>query len=135
MKVLTSHRRSGFMMMEVILSLFIFTIITTSYTKALSALWRGTSFVKEELTITQILDSTLREALYTARLEEGSTEIFVPERDVTIEIQVIELELENEEGRVLPQMWEVKVIGRFQQNDENQERTVRGWRYLPLYRP
>jgi hypothetical protein len=127
--------RRGFMLMEVILALFIFTIVATSFTKALNSLWRNTSFVKEELVITQILDSALHETLYLQTLEELSTEVFIPERDVTLETQVFPLELENEEGAILQQMWEIRVIARFNQDGQDQERMVRGWRYLPLYKP
>lgn len=123
------------MLMEVVLALFIFTIVATSFTKALSSLWRSTTFVKEELVITQIMDSALHEALYLQQLEEGSTEIYIEERDVNVETLVVPLELENEEGTLLQQMWEVTVIARYEQDGIDEERSVRGWRYLPLYRP
>lgn len=122
------------MLMEVVLALFIFTVVATSFTKALSSLWRNTSYVKEELTITQIMDSALHETLYLNQLQEGSHEIYVPERDINLETQIIPLELENEEGVLLQQMWEVRVIARFEQDGEDEERMVRGWRYLPIYR-
>jgi len=123
------------MLMEVIFALFIFTIVATAYTKALNSLWRNTTFVKEELVITQILDSALHENLYLQSLQEGIFETYVPEREMTLEIQVIPLELENEEGVLLQQMWEVLVTARYEVDDREEERSVRGWRYLPLYRP
>ena len=123
------------MLMEVILSLMIFAVIATAYTKAMSSIWRNSTFVKDELIITQILDSELTKTLYYPQLQEGSTEIFVPERDINVETQIIPLELENEQGQILPQMWEVIVIGRYTQDGIQQERVVRGWRYLPLYTP
>ena len=121
--------------MEVIIALFIFVLVATSYSKALSSLYRGTSFVKEELVITQIMDSALNEALYLQRLQEGSTEIYIEERDVDLETIVIPLEeMETIDGNFLQNMWQVTVIARFEQNGQDQERIVRGWRYLPLYR-
>lgn len=123
------------MLMEVILSLMIFAVIATAYTKAMSSIWRNSTFVKDELIISQILDSELAKTLYYPQLEEGSTEVYVAERDINVETQIIQLELENEEGRILPQMWEVIVIGRYTQDGIRQERVVRGWRYLPLYTP
>ena len=45
------------MMAEVILALGIFTIVATSYSKALATLWRTTAYVKEKQVITQIMDS------------------------------------------------------------------------------
>ena len=125
----------GFLMMEVIISLFIFVLIATSFTRALSRLWRTTSFVKEEMVISQIMESALQEALYLPRLEEGSSEIYIPERDVDLETIVIPLEIENIDGVLLQQMWEVRVIARYEKNQVDEERTIRGWRYLPLYRP
>ena len=123
------------MMAEVILALGIFTIVATSYSKALATLWRTTAYVKEKQVITQIMDSALNEALYLQRLEEGSTEIYIEERDLDLETIVVPLEeMETIDGNVLQNMWQVTVIARFEQDGQYQERVVRGWRYLPLYR-
>ncbi|MDB4703643.1 hypothetical protein OAF26_00805 [Akkermansiaceae bacterium] len=136
MKVLSSRgRENGFMMAEVILALGIFTIVATSYSKALATLWRTTAYVKEKQVITQIMDSALNEALYLQRLEEGSTEIYIEERDLDLETIVVPLEeMETIDGNFLQNMWQVTVIARFEQDGQYQERVVRGWRYLPLYR-
>jgi hypothetical protein len=123
------------MMAEVILALGIFTIVATSYSKALATLWRTTAYVKEKQVITQIMDSALNEALYLQRLEEGSTEIYIEERDLDLETIVVPLEeMETIDGNFLQNMWQVSVIARFEQDGQYQERVVRGWRYLPLYR-
>ena len=123
------------MMAEVILALGIFTIVATSYSKALGTLWRTTAYVKEKQVITQIMDSALNEALYLQRLEEGSTEIYIEERDLDLETIVVPLEeMETIDGNFLQNMWQVTVIARFEQDGQYQERVVRGWRYLPLYR-
>ena len=128
-------RKNGFMMAEVILALGIFTIVATSYSKALATLWRTTAYVKEKQVITQIMDSALNEALYLQRLEEGSTEIYIEERDLDLETIVVPLEeMETIDGNFLQNMWQVTVIARFEQDSQYQERVVRGWRYLPLYR-
>tara|TARA_B100000900_G_scaffold338773_1_gene301061 strand:+ start:314 stop:724 length:411 start_codon:yes stop_codon:yes gene_type:complete len=136
MKVLSSRRReNGFMMAEVILALGIFTIVATSYSKALATLWRTTAYVKEKQVITQIMDSALNEALYLQRLEEGSSEVYIEERDLDLETIVVPLEeMETINGNFLQNMWQVTVIARFEQDGQYQERVVRGWRYLPLYR-
>ena len=136
MKVLSSRgRENGFMMAEVILALGIFTIVATSYSKALATLWRTTAYVKEKQVITQIMDSALNEALYLQRLEEGTTEVYIEERDLDLETIVVPLEeMETIDGNFLQNMWQVTVIARFEQDGQYQERVVRGWRYLPLYR-
>ena len=136
MTVLSSRgRKNGFMMAEVILALGIFTIVATSYSKALATLWRTTAYVKEKQVITQIMDSALNEALYLQRLEEGSTEVYIEERDLDLETIVVPLEeMETIDGNFLQNMWQVTVIARFEQDGQDQERVVRGWRYLPLYR-
>lgn len=122
-------------MAEVILALGIFTIVATSYSKALATLWRTTAYVKEKQVITQIMDSALNEALYLQRLEEGSTEVYIEERDLDLETIVVPLEeMETIDGNFLQNMWQVTVIARFEQDGQYQERVVRGWRYLPLYR-
>ncbi|MDF1713872.1 MAG: hypothetical protein P1U90_16665 [Akkermansiaceae bacterium] len=136
MKVCNSRRpKNGFMMAEVILALGIFTIVATSYSKALATLWRTTAYVKEKQVISQIMDSALNEALYLQRLEEGSTEVYIEERDIDLETIVVPIEeMETVDGSFLQNMWQVTVIARFEQDGQQQERTVRGWRYLPLYR-
>ncbi|MEN8774340.1 MAG: hypothetical protein ABF380_10220 [Akkermansiaceae bacterium] len=136
MKVTNSREQgNGFMLMEVIMALFIFTVVATAYSKALSRLWRTTSYMKEKQVVTQIMDSALNEALYLQRLQEGSTEIYIEERDIDLETIVIPLEeMETIDGSFLQNMWQVTVIARFEQNGKDQERMVRGWRYLPLYR-
>lgn len=136
MKVTNSREQGdGFMLMEVIMALFIFTVVATAYSKALSRLWRTTSYMKEKQVVTQIMDSALNEALYLQRLQEGSTEIYIEERDIDLETIVIPLEeMETIDGSFLQNMWQVTVIARFEQNGKDQERMVRGWRYLPLYR-
>ena len=122
-------------MAEVILALGIFTIVATSYSKALATLWRTTAYVKEKQVITQIMDSALNEALYLQRLEEGSTEVYIEERDLDLETIVVPLEeMETIDGNFLQNMWQVTVIARFEQDGQDWERVVRGWRYLPLYR-
>jgi len=122
-------------MAEVILALGIFTIVATSYSKALATLWRTTAYVKEKQVITQIMDSALNEALYLQRLEEGSSEVYIEERDLDLETIVVPLEeMETINGNFLQNMWQVTVIARFEQDGQYQERVVRGWRYLPLYR-
>ena len=122
-------------MAEVILALGIFTIVATSYSKALATLWRTTAYVKEKQVITQIMDSALNEALYLQRLEEGTTEVYIEERDLDLETIVVPLEeMETIDGNFLQNMWQVTVIARFEQDGQYQERVVRGWRYLPLYR-
>ena len=122
------------MLMEVLLSLFIFAIIATAFTRGINALWRGNTYMKEKLVVAQIMDSALHEALYLQRLEEGSSEVFIEERDIDIETIVVPLELENMDGNILQQMWQVTIVARFEQDGVDQERTVQGWRYLPLYR-
>ena len=121
------------MLLEVMLALAIFALIATSFTRALSMMSRTSSYTREELVITQILDTALNEALYRPSLEEGTSEIYVEERDVNIETLVTPLELETSEGNLLPQMWEVRIIARYEQGGVEEERSVRGWRYLRLY--
>ena len=42
--------------------------------------------------------------------------------------------METIDGNFLQKMWQVTGIARFEQDGQYQERVVRGWRYLPLYR-
>lgn len=62
-------------------------------------------------------------------------EVYIEERDLDLETIVVPLEeMETIDGNFLQNMWQVTVIARFEQDGQDQERVVRGWRYLPLYR-
>ena len=135
MKTRLSSKRRGFMLMEVVLGLMVFSILAVGYTGALKALRRNSMAVEEQIAITKVVDSALRETLYYPTLEEGEI-VADYERGIEV-VTVIEPieELYNEEGIELTQMFNVVVTARYTLDGVEKEQSAVGLRYLPLYKP
>ena len=135
MKIRFSSKKRGFMLMEVVLGLMVFSILAVGYASALKALRRNSMAVEEQIAITKVVDSALRETLYYPTLEEGEI-VADYERgiEVVTVIQPME-ELYNEEGLELTQMFRVEVTARYILDGIEKEQSAVGWRYLPLYKP
>jgi type II secretory pathway component PulJ len=128
-------RRRGFLLMEVVLAMMIFAVMSVGFTRALSAMRRNSQLVSEQMQIAQVVDSALTEALTLSSLEEGETLSSVGENNMEVLTIVEPLELENEEGRVLQQMFRIRIIATWNKNGQQREVTAEGWRNLRLYKP
>ena len=130
-----SSKKRGFMLMEVVLGLMVFSILAVAYPGALNPLRRYSLAVEEQMAITKVVDSALRETLYYPTLEEGEI-VADYERGIEV-VTVIEPmeELYNEEGIELTQMFNVVVTARYTLDGVEKEQSAVGWRYLPLYKP
>ena len=141
MKILPRHQRSkssqrsGFLLMEAVLALMIFAIMSVGFTRALSAMRKNSSLIEERMMVAQIVDSALTEAMTLQTLEEGETRTYVQENEMDLLTVVEPLEFENLEGQLLQQMFRVTVTGTWFKNGQNHEVSAEGWRYLQLYRP
>ncbi|MEN8693551.1 MAG: hypothetical protein ACN4GG_10365 [Akkermansiaceae bacterium] len=121
--------------MENLLALVLFATMAVSLTKVLVAIVRNSALVEERMQITGIVDSALRETLTLPTLEEGQTTIDIEEKDMEILTSVEPMEIENEEGKLLQQMFRVTVSARWYENGRERIETAEGWRYLRLYKP
>lgn len=134
------RRDAGFLLMDVILALAIFTIAATAFTVALSRLSDAAMLSQRRMKVNRILDSALTEALSTPVLEEGVETVSLRE---TIAGNMVEIdtlvepmpEMENEDGRFLQQMYRIEVSAHWFENGEGQEETAETWRYGRLYQP
>ena len=135
MMIVSSRKNGGFLLFEVLLALMLFAIMAVSLAKALSAITRNSMIVEERMEITEIVDSALRETLTLPTLEEGESTIYVSERDMAILTVVEPMEIENEEGRLLQQMFSITVSARWFENGREKNEVAEGWRYLRLYKP
>ena len=136
MKILAVRkRRRGFLLMEVVLAMMIFAVMSVGFTRALSAMRKNSRLVSEQMQIAQVVDSALTEALTLSSLEEGETLSLVGENNMEVLTIVEPLELENEEGRVLQQMFRITVIASWYKNGQHREVIAEGWRNLRLYKP
>jgi type II secretory pathway component PulJ len=128
-------RRRGFLLMEVVLAMMIFAVMSVGFTRALSAMRRNSQLVSEQMQIAQVVDSALTEALTLSSLEEGETLSDVGENNMEVLTIVEPLELENEEGKILQQMFRITVTATWYKNGQQREVTAEGWRNLRLYKP
>jgi len=120
--------------MEAVLALALFAIMATSYTWTLHGLRRNSMAIQRNMQITQILNTHLTETLTFPRIEEGENIIENEEIENAQILTLIEpMELENEEGRILPQMFRVQVSLLWREDGVDMKETVEGWRYARLY--
>jgi len=130
------QQRDGFVLLEQILALMVFAIVGVALVTALNEVGRLASQVRKEAVLARLLDSELRTAMSMPTLEEFEETISLEEMgvDMTTIVSPME-EMENEEGRLLQQMWLVRVEATWWQDNEWQERSAETWRYGRLYVP
>ena len=136
--------RSGFVLLEVLLALALFGIVGVSLLSALEKIGHLATEVRRESQMTRLLDSELRAAMSLPQLEEGAMEAkTLDERDqLTVQTFVTPLEdvvgealMQNEEGRLLQQMFHIEVRASWWENNQWREMSAATWRYARLYQP
>ncbi len=138
------HRKNaGYVLIEIIIALGLFATVAVSLTKALHVTSRTAHTIQDEMAIGQILQSALIDALSNPDLEEG---VFsVPLTDITgdeesffageVETLVEPLELENDNGELLPGMFLIRVTFYWTFENEEHQQSAETWRYNRLYQP
>ncbi|MGB1937095.1 MAG: hypothetical protein ACPHVK_06355 [Akkermansiaceae bacterium] len=102
------------------------------------------SVIRDGMRIDRVLRSAMTEALSNPYLEEGAQKVKIT--DITgddesflpgeIETIVEPMELENEDGQVLQNMYRIEVVFYWRGSDgEWNEQRAETWRYGSLYRP
>ena len=136
--------RRGYVMMEIVIALGLFAAVAVSLVKALHMTSQTALTIQDEMRIERILRSAMTDALSNPNLEEGSetvdlTEITEDEKSFftgQIETIVEPVELENEDGQLLQNMFRIEVIFYWQGEDGAwQQQSAETWRYANLYRP
>jgi len=132
----TRRRPRGFMLLEVLLALAIFSAAAVGFVVALHRMADVAELSQREMRITRILDSALHEALSLPQLEEGTTTVTVIENDMEIDTR-IELfeELENQDGQLLQDMFRIEITANWYENGEWQKRSIETLRYGRMYQP
>lgn len=136
----TRRKRAGFLLMEVILALGIFGIAATAFAIALGRTADAASMAQRRMQIGRILESSLTEALSLPTMEEGTTSVTLDEEIAGAQVEVdtlIEpmLEMENQDGQLLQQMFRIQVSAHWYDGGEWKEETAETWRYARLYQP
>lgn len=140
--ILAAHRpRRGFLLLEMVLALGVFSMAAVGFVVALHRMAVLASSAQREMQITRILDSTLDETLSLPVLEEGKTDAEIEDPAdsssvIKLETEVVLLdEMQNEEGQMLQEMYHIIVRAHWTENREACEREVDTWRYGRMYQP
>jgi type II secretory pathway pseudopilin PulG len=129
-------RRGGFLLLEVVLALGIFTSAAIGFALALQKAVDASDLIEREMQIMRILQSSLYEAMAQPQLEEGRNTQLLKERGIEIDTETKKLEkIENQDGQLLQDMWLIKVTANWQENGKNKQRSSETWRYGKLYQP
>ncbi len=136
MNAINPIRKSGFLLLEMVLALAVFGMAATGFTVALNRMAATASLAQSELRITRILDSALEETLSQPTIEEGSDTIEIGETGVELETNIERIEdLLNEEGQQLQDMFRIRITAKWVENGRSQERSAETWRYGMMYQP
>lgn len=124
------------MLMEAVLALLLFAIVGTALMTALNEVGRMAFEARRESVLTRLLDSELRRAMTVPNLEEGETVTPLDElgAEVIAVVKPME-EMENQDGRILQQMFQIEVTAIWWEDNEQKELTAETWRYGRLYQP
>jgi hypothetical protein len=132
----TRKGQRGFLLLEVILALAVFSAAATGFAVAMHQMAKAASMAQSELRITRILDSALDETLSLPVLEEGTVSVPVCQTDMEMATTITLLEnLENQDGEVLQEMFLITVTARWYEFGEWKERSAETWRYGQMYQP
>ena len=126
----------GFLLLEVVLALAVFSAAATGFAVAMNAMAKAALFAQSELHITRILDSALDETLSLPVLEEGTTTSPVAKTGIEMATTITILDsLENQDGNLLQEMYLITVTARWYESGEWLERSAETWRYGRMYQP
>lgn len=136
MNVTPLQRRHGFLLLEMVLALSVFAMAATGFVVALQRMSLAAAQARDELQVTRILESALNETISLPVLEEGELSDVAGDGSIDILVNIEPLEdLENEEGETLNEMFRIRIMARWYENGEWQERSIETWRYARLYQP
>ncbi|MFK7912215.1 MAG: hypothetical protein AB8F34_16695 [Akkermansiaceae bacterium] len=143
-KKIRSRMASGYVMMEIVIALGLFSAVAVALVEALSMTGETAKTIRDEMRIEQVLRSAMTDVLSRPNLEEGTEtldliEITGDEESYfpgEIETIIEPMELENEDGQLLQNMFRIQVTFYWRGADgEWQQQSAETWRYANLYRP
>ena len=129
------QRRGGFALLEVLLAVAVFSIAATGFVVALHKTGDVAAATQREMKITRVLESALHEALSLPTLEEGKTTLELEDSGMEVDTLIEPIEMENQDGQLLQEMFRIEVTVFWLEDDEWQERSAETWRYARLYQP
>ncbi len=135
---------NGFVLLEIIIALGLFAAVAVSLVKALHMTSKTAVMIQDGMRVDRVLRSAMTEALANPYLEEGAEKVNITELtgddrsffSGEIETIIEPVELENEDGQLLQNMYRIAVVFYWRGGDgEWQSQSAETWRYGSLYRP
>lgn len=126
--------RRGFALLEVLLAVAVFSMAATGFVVALHKTGDIAAATQREVRITRALESALHEALSLPDIEEGKTTLELEDSGMEIDTLIEPLEIENQDGQLLQNMFRIEVTVFWLENDDWEERSAETWRYGNLYK-
>jgi prepilin-type N-terminal cleavage/methylation domain-containing protein len=128
----------AFTLLEVLIALFIFSIAVISLVEAINGTARATLIARRERQVTARLESILLEATRLPQTQKGAGfnvvhESTLKEGDVTYLIRMKPLELKNETGQPMRDMFDVTAAARWTEGSQTQEIVAETWVFRPLF--
>ena len=133
-----------FVLLEIIIAIVLFAAVAVSLVKALQMTSKTAVMIQDGMRVDRVLRSAMTEALANPYLEEGREKVSITELtgddqsffSGEIETIVEPMELENEDGQLLQNMYRIAVVFYWRGDDgEWQQQRAETWRYSNLYRP
>jgi prepilin-type N-terminal cleavage/methylation domain-containing protein len=135
MKITRHTVRRGFLLLEMILALAVFSIGATGFAVALRRMSAAAQLAQSELRITRILDSVLDETISVPTLEEGVTESQLGNTGIGIKTTIKRVEdVLLEDGQPLTEIYDITIDARWYQEGRWITRTVNSWRNAAMYK-
>ncbi len=122
----------GFTLLEALLALMVFSIAVVALVEAVNQIGNTTLHRRREATVQERMRSLLIEH---TRLPNMPAEAKVQEDDVTYTVRRVPLELRNQDGLPLPDLFEISVTAAWLEGSVTQRATAETWVYPPLFRP
>ena len=146
MKRYASRTHRGYVLLEIVIAMGLFASVSVALVKALHITSQTAITIQDEMRIQRVLRSALTDALSQPELQEGEetvnlTDITGDGGDqlpfLTGELQTIiePMEMENEDGQLLQDMFRIRVTFFWFANGEQREESAETWRYANLYQP
>lgn len=132
------HRRCpGFLLLEMILAIAVFSMAATGFIVALHRMAKVSELASTELESVRVLESALNEVLSLPTLEEGESDTEMASASIRIHRLIERVkELKNAQGMELQDMYRIRVTARWLDGDGQwKERSAETWRYGPMYQP
>ncbi len=134
------------MLLEIVIAMGLFASVSVALVKALHMTSSAALVIQDEMRVQRILKSAMIDALSNPDIQEGEQmrdlmEITgdggdqLPFLRGELETIIEPMELENEEGQLLQNMFRIRVIFYWYANGEDRQQSIETWRYAPLYKP